>query len=314
MQDCSLFSEEIKAFTNTISEAINNKTEPIKSETEAEADKISRENPMETGIFFKIEVTWNEKPVSFDVPSVTVRDTPISFDVPTMTMRDKDIIFHLPECRMERRVVGRYPEFHGPRIVWRDIITEVPVCDMKEQRIVMGIPEIEMKRQDMILGIPVFDMQRVEIKMKYPEFKFVNVSVELKEKGNKLQTDTEEKIETSMSEVKSELIAQFTEKHTKLFDCYRSNILENMNTALPEIDATISGLNASISSMKEKNVPADNEFLVQSETRLKEMVAMRSEIEEKFKPALDALNESQKKSLEEFVQKFNLKVTEPVPV
>lgn len=315
MSDCSSLEAEINSFTDTIPKTIKDRTDSVKISTEKKAEDIAKENPTDTGVFFKIEVTWTEKPISFDLPSVTIKDTPISFDLPTMEMRNKDIIFHVPECKMEDRVVGRYPEFHGlGHIVWKDIITTVPVCENKEQKIIIGVPEVKMKRQEFIMGLPVFSMVKTEIKLKYPEFKFVNVTVEMKKKGEDLETETQVELKSTLSQAQSQLTNQFREKHTKLFDCLRTTLLDESKNALLGIDATIIGHKASITEMKSKNVPADNEMLVNTETHLKDMVLQRTKVEEQFKPALDKLNEAQKKSFEDFASKFKLDISEPVPV
>ena len=314
---CSTLINEFSAFTETIKNTINNKTETIKSEAEAEANKLNEGNPQGgIGVTFNFDVTWTEKPIKFHFPTITMKDRHMTLDIPTVNMVDKEIIFHIPECRMEDRVVGRYPEFHGLEVRWRDIITTVPVCDNREQRIAFGIPEISMQRQDMIMGVPIFEMREMEINIKYPEFKLINVAAEMKEEGEKLETDTKEKLRSGFNEIKTNILEEFKSKHTNLFDCLRSDLLSKKNEAVVAIDGMITGINSAITQMKQNNVPSDNESLRQTESTLQDLVSKRSTIDSQFEQQLNELNAQQQTSLERFVQQFdlNIVVDEPVPV
>ncbi|MGN4457460.1 hypothetical protein [Bacillus cereus group sp. MYBK57-1] len=306
---CITQADELRKVTETLSDTINKKTEEIKNETNAEAEKINSEDPKgNTGLTFNIEVTWTDKPIKFHIPTVKFEDKHMAFDFPEVKMVDKDIIFHFPECHTEDQVVGKYPEIHGTKIVWKDIITSVPVCVNKEQRIVMGIPEVSMQRQDIIMGIPIIEMQEVEINIKYPEFKLVNVTVEMQEKSDELQKDTKEKLHNSLNEVKSNTLEEFKTKHTNLFECLRSEFLSKRQAALTTIDGMITGMNTAIQQMKGQNVPADNEALKQTEANLQGLVAKRNEMDTEFVKNQDELNNQQKTSLEQFINQFDLKV------
>ncbi|MFZ4201025.1 hypothetical protein [Lysinibacillus sp. NPDC056220] len=308
-ETCSNLVNELGIFGETIKNTIDNKTEAIKNEAIAEANKLNDENPQgNTGLTFNFDVTWTDKPIKFHLPTITIVDKQISLDLPTVKMVDKDIKFNLPVCNMEDQVVGRYPEFHGLRVEWHDIITTVPVCENNEQRIVIGIPEISMQRQDMIIGIPNIEMREVEIAIKYPEFKLVNVAVEMKEKSEKLESGTKEKLRSSFNEIKSNLLEEFRAKHTSLFDCLRSELLSKKNETLVSIDGIITGLNTATAQMKEKNVPSDNDSLKQTEATLQDLVSKRSTIDSQFEQNLNELNAQQQTSLEKFVQQFDLNI------
>lgn len=261
-----------------------------------------------TGLTFNFDVTWTEKPIKFHLPTITIKDKHMSLDIPTVTMVDKDIIFHIPECRMENQVVGRYPEIRGTTVIWKDIITKVPVCESKEQRIVIGLPQISMQRQDFIMSVPNIEMREIEINIKYPEFKLVNVAIEMKEKSEKLEADTKEKLRTGFNDIKSNILEEFKSKHTSLFECLRSDLLTKKNEALVSIDGIITGLNTAITQMKEKNVPSDNESLKQAKSILQDIVSKRSSIDSQFEQNLNERNAQQQTSLESFIQKFDLNI------
>ena len=159
------------------------------------ADDFDEPSDVEGAIGVKVEFEWEDKDIIFDVPSVTMKTKTVSFDLPEVRSDRKTIIFHTPSIRMEDRVVGRYPEWHGPfKVVWKDIIVSVPVTFMEEQRIIFDIPVITMTRQEIKLDLPEFRMEQVRWVLRIPRLKTVNVRAEadkLKEAGERLKAEGE---------------------------------------------------------------------------------------------------------------------------
>ncbi|MFB2348479.1 hypothetical protein [Priestia megaterium] len=302
---CKDLSNELSAFTDTIQETIKTKTDKITADINTKADELNHEDSNgNVGIGLNFDVTWSEIPVKFHLPSFSIQDKEVILDLPTFTTNQKDIIFNFPECHMEDKVVGRYPEFHGLSVVWRDIITSVPVCVNKEQKISIGIPEAKMERKTIIMGLPVVEMKEVEMKVKYPEFKLENVSVELKQKSEELEKEGKENLQRGFEESRNEIMEGYKNKHTSLFDCLRSELLLQKSEALSGLDSLITGFTTSINDMKQKNVPSDNGTLKQTEENLNMFIEQRHQIEINFQSSLDQLNTEQQSSLEQFVQKF----------
>ncbi len=97
-ETCSNLVNELGIFGETIKITIDNKTEAIKNEVTAEANKLKDEDPQgNTGLTFNFDVTWTDKPIKFHLPTITLVNKNISLDLPTDKMVDKDFKFNIPE-------------------------------------------------------------------------------------------------------------------------------------------------------------------------------------------------------------------------
>jgi len=156
------------------------------------ADDFREPNDVEGAVDVQIEVEWKNEDLIFDIPSVTMRTTTIALDIPEVQSQRQTIKFHTPSVRMVNKKVGQYPEFHGFRVKWKDIIISVPEQFMEEQTIIFDLPSVSMKRHEIKLDIPEFRMEKVKWVLKLPQFKVIRVSAEaakVKEAGEQLQAE-----------------------------------------------------------------------------------------------------------------------------
>ena len=168
--------------------------EALKQRGEALRDKCGKPDDIEAviGLDFTLEMARTE--MSFDLPSVTMKEHHVALHIPEIISERQTIIFDTPSVRMVRKVVGRYPEFHGFKVVWKDIIIDVPEPFMEEQRIIFDTPSVTMKRQDWYVKIPEFTMQRVDWSFDVPQITVKNVKGQVRwaeEEGRKLKAEGE---------------------------------------------------------------------------------------------------------------------------
>lgn len=154
---------------------------------------------------------WHD--VSFDVPEFRMQQEHIAFDLPTATMKTRRIVWGNPEVKMENRVVGSYPEFHGFKVVWKHIITKVPVTKLVQREARLDIPEFSMHRTDMIFGVPtVFKMRLV--KFRVPDIK-VRSTAQAKEEMEDASKDIEDSATALATAERKEIAAASIEKLKK---------------------------------------------------------------------------------------------------
>lgn len=138
---------------------------------EDQGKQIEKDAPKGAENAAKIDIDFSKwHDVSFDVPEFRMKLHRIVLDLPSVTMRTTRIVWDNPEVTMETRVVGKYPEFHGLKVKWSDIKTDVPVTRMVRKEAKFDVPEFSMKRQEMKFDLPeIFRTRRVS--MKIPEIK-----------------------------------------------------------------------------------------------------------------------------------------------
>lgn len=278
-------SEELQAKINEITSRYQPEIDRIQAEGAALGEDA--ENPGTVGAVIKIDfdMEWKEREIVFDLPSVTMRDRNLSLDLPKIEMKRQRIVFDTPSVRMENRVVGRYPEFRGLRIRWRDIIMKVPVPFMERQEIIFDIPEVRMERKNLTLKIPEFGKDRQRWLVKLPEFTLKNVTVEtekLRERGQELQRRGEDLAERMEAEIEM-LVASFYGPLAEEGAELRRDVSESFGSAIEQVSTAIDGLVArKIDPVK---VPTDDGN-INLRKALADLIAERDAVAEEIEESL----------------------------
>lgn len=188
------FQEKINARIKEITDRYQPQIKALEEKGKKLADDFSQPDSLEAVIDIDFSVEWKDVDIIFDLPSVTMRTQEISLDIPEVTMVQNTIVFHTPSTRMVDRIVGKYPEWDGWALRWRDIIISVPEPFMQEQRIVMDLPSVTMRQQEWKFDLPEFTMEQQRWKIGLPQFTIKKISVEtqrIAQEGKQLQAEGE---------------------------------------------------------------------------------------------------------------------------
>lgn len=274
----------MSAFQDQI-QAIQDRYRPQIEDLQRRGQKLVDDHRQPSGaeavIGVDIDLDWKDVDIIFDVPAVEMKTTTISLDVPELRMETKAIIFHTPSVRMVDRKVGRYPEFRGFKVVWRDIIISVPEPFMQEQRIAFDLPTVTMRRQEWRLDLPQFRMDRVRWVVRLPQFTVRNVRVEadkLKQEGERLEAEGEQISERMKGEIEAVIGGLKADKDRPVVDA-QTNLAAAYDDAIAKLNSTISELAAKgIDPIK---VPVDGQD-VNLRKRLADLIAERQEAMRRF--------------------------------
>jgi hypothetical protein len=279
------------AALNAQIEAIKNKYQPrldaLQQEGQSLADEAPDPSAVEAVLNVDFDVTWSDKKIAFDFPSVKLKNKRIAFDLPEVRMDLQRIVFDTPATRMVPRVIGRKPEFHGPfHIEWTDIIISVPEVYMQRNEIKLDIPQVTMKRQEIVVGIPEITMQRVEWIVSLPQFKVINISAatdKLQAKGKELQAEGEAIGMAMNAEVQAAVSALMQGA---------GGVPGMISTANHAFDAALTSVKSAIDTLSQKGidpikVPTDGGDLNLRKT-LDELVKTRDDV----MPALQNLTQT----------------------
>ena len=238
------------------------KYKPILDQISKDGDAIGKDfkTPGDLGVVVgaDIKVDWADVKISFDLPSVKIEDKRISFDLPEVTKLEKKISFDVPSTRTVLKKVGQYPEVHGWKIVWKDILVEVPEFYMKRVDIVYELPSVTMKRQELVIGIPQFSTQRQEWVLTLPQFTVVNISAkaaEMKKKGDELQAQAQEIAKQMNIEISAEMAKMTGASLATALDG-KNNVSNSYNQALGTIKGAIDDLQSQ--GCDPIKIPTDN--------------------------------------------------------
>lgn len=237
--------KKIKEITDRYQPAI----EDLKTRGARMADDYRKPSAAGAVIGVDFDIDMKDQEIVFDLPSVTMKTTEISLDIPEVTMERQTIIFHTPSVRMVPRVVGRYPEFHGLSIEWREIIMHVPEPFMEEQKIIFDLPSVTMKRQDWKIDLPEFKMETQRWVITLPQFRVTNVNVEtdkIKASGKRLQEEGEQLGERMKAEINAVL-------STGQATGFQNNS-EIKNQIAAQFDSAIAALNQAIADLVARGV------------------------------------------------------------
>lgn len=240
-------SEELQQKIEEITARYQPELQRLEQEGQAIGDEAMDPNSAEAVINIDFDMQWKDREIIFDIPTVTMRARDLSLDLPKIDMKRQRIVFDTPSVRMENRVVGKYPEFHGPfKIKWKDIIAKVPVTFMERQEIIFDIPEVRMERKNISLKIPEFGKNRQRWVVRLPEFTAKNVKVEakkLQERGQELQRRGEELGARMQAEVQL-LVASFYGPLAEEGRELRQDVEESFSGAIQQVKSAIDELSA----------------------------------------------------------------------
>lgn len=204
-------SEETENVFQVAIDAITQKYKPRFDEIAKKGGEIEGDykTPSDVGVVVGVDITvdWKDIAIVFDLPSVELNDKRIAFDLPEINKSRQKIAFDVPSTRTVLKKVGQYPEMHGWKVVWKDILIEIPEFYMKRVDIVYDLPSVTMKRKEIVLGIPQFSMQRQEWIIRLPQFTVVKISAqteEIKKKGEALQSEAKELEKLMTQEIQAE--------------------------------------------------------------------------------------------------------------
>jgi hypothetical protein len=218
---------------------------------------------------------WHD--VSFDVPEFRMKLHRIVLDLPSVTMRTKRIVWDNPEVTMENRVVGKYPEFHGLKVKWSDIITKVPVTRMVRKEAKLDVPEFSMKRQEMKFDLPeIFRTRRVS--MKIPEIKVrttENAKDETEEGTREIEKTTAALAAAQQAEIKEFSIKKLTAE--------RSNLETQLKEAVAQINDAIT---------KSRAAGADPAKLVSEDGTVTDLNAVLQNVNAEFAKGIQAIDDA----------------------
>lgn len=227
-----------------IQEKYKPEIEALKRRGQELSDSFKKPDDWEAVIDVDFQVTWGDQKFSFDVPTVTMKTQTMSLDLPEVFMEQQTIIFHTPSVRMVDRVVGRYPEFHGFNVVWKDIIISVPEPFMEEQRIIFDLPSVRMKRQEFKLDLPEFKMETIEIIIGLPQVTVTKVSAataKVKESGEALKVEGEQIAARMKSEIEA-VVGGLTAGSTQSSAAMKQDIGAKYDTAISALQKSIDEL------------------------------------------------------------------------
>lgn len=211
--------DEIKASYYARFEELQREAARAAEDLQREGEELEKDAKTQ----FKVDLTvrWVDRKVSLHLPQVTMRETKAVFDVPEVAMRLQEMIFHTPSTRMVLKKVGQYPEIHGFKVVWKDILTHVPEVFMQEQRIKMDIPEVRMVRKEIRFHYPDISWGLTEMVLRLPEVEVKDISfvvpiddddvqkrsAELRSRGEEIGARTRERAEGLAAAMKADLLA-----------------------------------------------------------------------------------------------------------
>lgn len=197
----------------------------LQEQTEASAEKMKEdgdrlEKDAKTKFKVDIVVRWVDRRIIMNLPQVTMRSQTFKLDLPEVKGHLQEMIFHTPSTRMVLKKVGQYPEVHGLKIVWKDILTEVPEIFMQEQRIKIEVPEVRMTTQELRVDYPDFSWGPTEFVLRLPEFEVKDISfvvpiddddtrkrsAALKARGEELGAQTRQRAEELAASMRSEIL------------------------------------------------------------------------------------------------------------
>jgi hypothetical protein len=244
-----LAAEDSKTSLQSQIDAIIARYKPLIDDIQVRAERMvadySPPDEGEAAINMDFDVTWKDEKIVFDLPSVTMRTKEMSMDIPEVTMERKDIIFHVPAIRMVPKKIGQRPVWYGPfKMVWEDIIIDVPEPYMEEKRISFDLPSVTMKRHDWKMDIPEFTMEQQTWIIGLPQITVKNVTVEtdkLKAGGDRLSEEGQMLAESMKAEINM-LISGGTALATQSSIGLKTQIAAQFDSAIATMQKVIAEL------------------------------------------------------------------------
>ena len=238
-EECTAQEKAVNEITGLFLKDQNDLNSRSKS-IQDDADKV--------GISGSVDLKMVEQKWIFDIPTVVMKTKAMALDLPQVTMNLRTLSWDNPTIVMQPKPMGRYPEFYCkggwiPKctVKWKDIITHVPVTEMRRKEIKMHIPETKMARTDFKMDIPEIHSDRKEWFVKVPEVTLVNVVAEaekLKSRGDALGADAMA-LASRQKEVAAERTAALFLCHITSLQAKRTDVATQFETALGSIDGAI---------------------------------------------------------------------------
>jgi hypothetical protein len=276
------------------------------------------------GSFFTIEIGNEEHKVTFDLPTIELKNQEWTFSIPSVTIKDSDIIFNLPTLVMktvegpqipkqkcEMKTVCNWTPFGDvcydvPQctIYWEPSYYDVPTWEDRETRIVLGVPQVTNNEQKFVVGVPEVVMNREELIFNLPTIKITFIKdsgKELAESLAKIALAAAEDSAEKQLKMKERMKFEVIEPANNMFDCYRTQIIEQKNKVADNYDIEIKKLTDALFNLKANNVPeTDNDYISQK-TVLEAQIANRNLAVLKFDEALTKFDEEKQKAINSFI-------------
>jgi hypothetical protein len=276
------------------------------------------------GSFFTIEIGSQEHKVSFDLPSIVLKNQEWKFNIPSVTIKDSDIIFNLPTLVMKTVEGPQIPKqkcemktvctwtplgdvcYDVPQctIYWEPSYYDVPTWEDRETRIVLGIPQVTNTEQNIIIGVPEVVMNREELIFELPTIKisFIkDAGKELADALKKIALAAAEDSAEKQLKMKERMKFEVIEPANNMFDCYRTQIIEQKDKIALNFDTEIKKLTDSLFNLKANNVPETDNDYVSQKTMLDSQIANRNLSILKFDEALTKFDEERQKAINSFI-------------
>ncbi|SEH40751.1 hypothetical protein [Tardiphaga sp. OK245] len=303
---CAAYQAALLNKSNELSKTLKDKIKSITGKYEQQFEKLrddgpSPDNPVEAGVDIDIDVTWDVVVIKLDLPEVTMKLQEWSFDVPQTELVQREMVFHTPSVRMETRKVGQYPEFHGFSVSWKDILIDVPVTFMQEQKIIMGIPEFRMGRVSVKLDIPEFTMKTQEIKLNLPQFTVKSISAEVhkvEERAQRLQGEMKTEVDAGRKEVAYSGGTEITKATNTLFTCLRTNIQMKKDQTLAVLEPSIVMFRDTATKLRSINSDETSARAADMETQLSALLERKIQIGKDFEKQITGLIDQEKQTVD----------------
>jgi hypothetical protein len=210
------------------------------------AEEMDQPNAGEAVINVDFDVSWRDRQIAFDIPQFSMGEKRLVLDRPVVSAKREQIIFHTPSTRMVAKKIGQYPEFHGFRVKWKDLIAHVPEVFMERQEIIYDLPTVRMERKEIVLSVPEASMGRVEWVLRLPEVTMKSVSAEVrrvKERGETLKAQGESLAERMRGEVEL-LVAGFQAELMASALGAKEQVVSSYNGAIGAVTRAVQDLQA----------------------------------------------------------------------
>jgi hypothetical protein len=293
---CGQYQTSLEIAAKQLGVDLQSRLQEVTARLQSDARQIQEDAPdpsnFEGAINFEFDVSWKDVELILSLPEFTMETQEWSLDVPQVTMREKEMIFHTPSMRMTTKKIGQYPEVHGLRIEWKDILIDVPEFFMEEQRIVMGIPEFKTDRTSFKLDVPEVAMREQRIVLGLPQFTLTEISGEVRsiqDRSEALTKAANAEVAKARGEIASTAADDISKKANSLFTCLRTTLQNKKAEAMAMVEPAITMLQESISKLGSIDADEARAKIGEIQAQLAAANAKKAEMEARFSESIDAL-------------------------
>lgn len=151
-------------------------TAEIQARYQPEFDALGRAAPTSPRIGefgaitgFGVELRQRRETISLHLPTTVLRYHAMWADVPQVFPERITILIAHAYTVNENFKCGQYPEFHGLRVIWRDIICTRPVVRVRQEPAHFDRPTLRWQRADFGTHWPEVRLEKFEIAFLVPE-------------------------------------------------------------------------------------------------------------------------------------------------